>query len=135
MVSQESGRSRAREFALSVLYAAEFHEDVEQVFEDLLQTPNVGGEIDPFARRLVSGVREHRVAIDAAIVERLQNLTIDRLATVDRIVLRMGACELLFFDDVPAKVVLDEAVELAKRFGGPRSGNFVNGVLDALAPR
>ena len=128
------GRSRAREFALSVLFASEYGgaSETERIYEDLESVPDVGGGVDPYARRLVEKVGENRSVLDETIRVRLQNWSLDRLGTIDRLVLRIGACELLYYPDVPAEVVIDEAVELAKRFGGENSGRFVNGILDTL---
>ncbi|MAE70480.1 MAG: transcription antitermination factor NusB [Gemmatimonadetes bacterium] len=134
MSDRSSGRSLAREFALSVLFASQFHESgsADEIYGDLLRTLEPRGPIDEHAKRLIETVLLEREEIDAAISPALRGWSIDRLATVDRWVLRIGVCELLFFGEVPAGVVIDEAVELAKRFGGPRSGTFVNGVLDGV---
>ncbi len=134
MTDRSSGRSRAREFAFSVLFASQFHEEAgaDQVFADLERSLTPERPIDDHARRIVAAVQAEREAIDARIAPLLRDWTVERLANVDRWVLRIGACELIFFDDVPAGVAIDEAVELAKRFGGPSSGTFVNGVLDGL---
>ena len=85
-----------------------------------------------FAKELVLGVARHRGSLDRQIGEHANNWRIERMASVDRNVLRLGAYELLH-GDAPVAVVIDEAVELARRFGGDRSPGFVNGVLDALA--
>lgn len=126
------GRHRAREFALSVLFALEFHgwDRADDVYGELAGLQ--GSPVDGHARRLVDSVVEGKAELDAALVPCLERWSIDRLATVDRMILYMGACEILRFDDVPTPVAINEAVELASRYGGPRSGGFVNGVLDAL---
>jgi len=87
-----------------------------------------------FAEELVSGVSAHREEIDARLAGVSQRWRLDRMAAVDRNVLRLGAYEVLF-GGTPAAVAIDEAVELARRFGGFASPGFVNGVLDALARR
>ncbi len=134
MSDRSSGRSLAREFAFCVLFASQFHEEgaAEEIYGDLLRTLEPQGPVDDHAKRLIETVLNRWKEIDAAISPLLRSWSIERLASVDRWVLRIGVCELLFFDDVPAGVVIDEAVELAKRFGGPRSGTFVNGVLDGV---
>jgi N utilization substance protein B len=84
-----------------------------------------------FTRWLVAGVREHREALDGRIAAAATHWSVDRMAVTDRNLLRLGAFELLY-TEVPPKVAVDEAVELAKRFGGTQSAQFVNGILDNL---
>src|SRR5206468_10303963 len=86
-----------------------------------------------FARELVAAAATNAAKIDEAIVSASKNWRIDRMSRVDRNILRLGACELLAFRDVPVQVVINEAVELAKRFGTADSSAFVNGVLDRIA--
>ena len=86
-----------------------------------------------FARDLVAAATEKSSEIDELIASASKNWRIDRMSRVDRNILRLGACELLAFRDVPTKVVINEAVELAKRFGTAESSAFVNGVLDRIA--
>lgn len=86
-----------------------------------------------FARELVSAAVERAPQIDELITSASKNWRIDRMSRVDRNILRLGACELIAFKDVPVKVVINEAVELAKRFGTAESSAFVNGVLDRIA--
>lgn len=86
-----------------------------------------------YAERIVEGVAAELEAVDAAIRTASTNWRLERMARVDRNVLRLGAWELLKRDEVPRAVILDEAVELAKRFGSEDSGSFVNGVLDRIA--
>src|SRR5204863_2941162 len=94
-------------------------------------------EVDPaaqlFARELVEAATTRTAEIDELITTSSKNWRIDRMSRVDRNILRLGACELLAFRDVPVKVVINEAVELAKRFGTAESSAFVNGVLDRIA--
>ena len=86
-----------------------------------------------FARRLVSGTVSQRGAIDRLIAEASEHWKIDRLAKVDFVLLRMAAYELLFCADIPTSVTLDEAIEIARRFGSEDSAGFINGVLDHIA--
>ncbi|MGO8970484.1 MAG: transcription antitermination factor NusB [Myxococcaceae bacterium] len=86
-----------------------------------------------FARELVQGVGGHREEIDRLIEEHSHNWRLDRMARVDRSVLRVAVYELRFRDDIPKKVTLNEAVELGKRFGTEESSAFINGVLDRIA--
>jgi len=90
-------------------------------------------ETAEFAISLIEGVRRHRRQLDARLSEAAENWSLGRMATVDCVILRLGAYEILH-GDTPDVVAVDEAVELAKRFGAARSGPFVNGILDRLMP-
>lgn len=87
-----------------------------------------------FARSLVRGVREHRAEIDAVLATTADHWSIQRMAATDRNILRMGAFEILH-TDTPGRVAINEALELAKRFGAKQSAQFVNGILDRLLPK
>ncbi|MCP4848534.1 MAG: transcription antitermination factor NusB [Verrucomicrobiaceae bacterium] len=86
----------------------------------------------PFVETIVQGVIKNQVKIDAQIADQLENFTLARLSTIDRNVLRMAAYEMFYCTDIPPIVAINEAIELAKRFGTEESGSFVNGVLDRL---
>jgi transcription antitermination factor NusB len=86
-----------------------------------------------FAISLIEGVLRHRQALDCRLAEAAENWSLERMAPVDRVILRLGAYEILH-GDTPDAVAVDEAVDLAKRFGAARSGQFVNGILDHLMP-
>lgn len=86
-----------------------------------------------FATELVDGVREHQASLDTLIEQHSQNWRIERMQRVDRNVLRLGVFELTRRDDIPRKVTINEAVELAKTFGTEDSASFINGVLDRIA--
>lgn len=88
-----------------------------------------------YARRLVEGTLDHREEIDAQIRRQAVNWRLERMSAVDRNILRLAVYELLHEDDVPKVVVLDEAIELAKKYGAEDSGRFVNGLLDGLMKR
>ncbi len=129
-----SRRTRARERALQALYqidvAAEGIDDALAAFWKSFEP--VEREVRDLAEGLVRGVAEHRRSIDEAIEEASSNWRLDRMARVDRNVLRLAVYELLQ-TDVPVKVVINEAIELGKKFGSESSGAFVNGVLDRIA--
>ena len=120
-------RSDARERALYLLYEAH-SKGIAPADALSLQVL----EPDDLTRALVSGVGEHREQLDEAIARRAKGWTLARMPVLDLNVLRLGAFELAYRPDVPVAVVLDEAVELAKRFSTDDSGRFVNGVLSAL---
>lgn len=129
-------RRRGRELALQMLYQYELAgNDIETIltsFEELQQAPP---PIREFAAALASGAIGKRDEIDAKLAEQADNWRLDRMAAVDRNILRLAMYELLFAPDTPPAVVIDEAVEIAKRFGSERSSQFVNGVLDGFLHR
>jgi transcription antitermination factor NusB len=130
-------RTRAREAALQVLYqldlrGSEVFEAIDSVLNRLLDPSDVDPGTRGFARQLVIGCWEHRDELDAQIAAVAENWDIHRMAVVDRNVLRLASYELLFLDDVPPKVSINEAIDLAKRFSTGDSGAFVNGILDRI---
>ena len=127
-------RTTAREAALQMLFAVESTgNDVEQVIFDFWRELPGDAEGREYADQLVRGVRQGLEAIDERIRAASQNWRLERMARIDRNALRLGAYELQTRSDVPRAVILDEAVELAKRFGSDESSKFVNGVLDRIA--
>lgn len=90
-------------------------------------------EIREFAATLVHGVGEHRERLDLEIRSSSKNWKLNRMATVDRNILRLAVFELLFLDDIPKRVSINEAIELGKKFGSEDSGAFINGVLDKIS--
>jgi transcription antitermination protein NusB len=107
--------------------------DVDQAISDFWRELPGDAEGRAYADGLVRGVRASVDKLDERIRAASQNWRLERMARIDRNALRLGAYELLTLTDVPRAVVLDEAVELAKRFGGEESSKFVNGVLDRIA--
>ncbi len=132
-------RRRARRFALQVLYALDLNPDAQavelegalqeyaQVFEVELDEPT-----REFARLLVQNTVQHQSEVDDVIAAASRNWRLERMSRVDRNILRMSTCELRHGEGVPLKVVINEAVELAKRFGTSESPAFVNGILDRI---
>lgn len=126
-------RSKAREIALHLLYQIEISkQDREEAFRSYLENEPQKQEVIDFSRTLVMGVSDNAAHIDALIKKYVRNWEIDRMAIVDRNILRIACLELLFLDDIPPKVSINEAIELAKRFGDVDSSRFVNGVLDKI---
>ena len=124
-------RSRARKRALDLLYAAEMRgEDVVRFLDQAIEAGE--GPSNPYVEVLVRGVAEHRSRIDELLTEYSEGWALNRMPAVDRSVLRMGVYELLWADDVPDAVVIDEAVELAKALSTDDSPAYVNGVLGAI---
>lgn len=130
---RRSGKSLARERALECLYQVEVgrHSATEaaSVFWEHFHPQE---KAPAHFRRLVQGVLSHREELDAYISRFSQHWRLERLAAVDRAILRLGLFELLYCPEIPPKVAINEAVELAKRFGTEQSGAFINGILDSF---
>jgi N utilization substance protein B len=127
-------RSRAREAALQLLFQRDFNPRVDRATVEAFVRERLGGEADlaAFCLALYDGVVGHADEIDQRLAECAENWRLPRMAAVDRNVLRLGGYELLFEPETPAGVILDEAIELARRYGAADSPSFVNGVLDRL---
>jgi N utilization substance protein B len=126
-------RRKARECALQLLFAQErgaLRPEAVAAFWDDAEAPEAARG---YAEHLVELVGTHREEIDAVIARYAENWSLDRMSRVDRNLLRIAVCELFYVPDVPVRVALDEAIEIAKRFGGDDSGRFVNGILDRVA--
>jgi len=122
-----------REKVVQALYAFEIGGDpVDHVVETILTGLKNNSAAYEFARRLVIQTISHTPDIDVVIRQKVTNWDFKRIAVLDRLILRMGICELLYFKEIPPKVSMNEAIELAKLFSTQRSGQFVNGVLDAV---
>jgi N utilization substance protein B len=131
-----SRRSRAREVVLQVLYQDDVNPGVPpDVTEGFVRSRLMAGSATPptelieFALSLIAGVRRNRSELDALLAKTADNWSLERMAATDRNVLRLGAYEILF-TQTPDRVAINEAVELAKRFGTSHSAQFVNGILD-----
>ena len=123
-------RRQARESSLQIIYALEMgNEDVEKVFQHVFEEFATSNKAQAFARELVRGVLEHKEQLDAVIKRLAKDWDINRLAVVDRNIMRIALYEMLYVEDIPNAVSVNEAVELAKMFGGKESAKFVNGVL------
>jgi N utilization substance protein B len=133
------GRRRARRTALQVLFAVDLTgQDHHTAFADIVELVGTPEPDRQFAWELVEGVLTHRTVLDAIIRKYSEQWHLERLACVDRNILRLALYEILFREDIPNAVGANEAVELAKRFGGPDSGRFINGILGRVlqeAPR
>lgn len=131
----KSNRRKAREDALQVLYQLDLNNQLTidmalNHFETLYLKNQTA--LDPFTKRLVVGVGEKVNEIDKRLAEISSHWRTDRMAAVDRNILRLGAYEILFCDDIPGTVTVNEMVEIAKEFGAENTPAFVNGVLDKL---
>ncbi|HEX5869270.1 MAG TPA: transcription antitermination factor NusB [Longimicrobium sp.] len=132
-------RSRARGWALQALYAWEQRGAAAEmgmpVLQDLFASLRVSPANRPYAEILVRLVGQNLEKIDRTIVEALTNWRLERLAVVDRAILRLGTAEMMFVDDVPPRMCIREMVQLAEKYGTADSPRFVNGVLDAVMRR
>ena len=127
-----SRRSRAREVALQVLFQDDLNPvDPPPDATSFLNQRLTTADLVDLATTLVVGVRRNRDQLDQLLQTFAENWTVSRMAATDRNVLRLGAFELLYME-TPNRVSVDEAVELAKRFGSAQSASFVNGILDRL---
>jgi N utilization substance protein B len=126
-------RSRARRQALQILYQREITgEAVSRILETGSYNPE-DGEPSEFCRTLVYGVEGHQEEIDSYLSDISEHWTVTRMPLVDRNILRLAVYEILFVEDIPDSVSINEAVEMAKSYGGDDSSKFVNGVLGRLA--
>jgi N utilization substance protein B len=133
-----SPRRDGREAAVQYLFSSDFRGEIDfsqgalDEFWELRQAKSFAQD---FARDLVVGVGEHLTEIDSMIRETLENYAFQRLSVVDRNILRLGAYEVLFSEHIPPEAAINEAIEIAKRFGGEESPKFVNGILDRIHQR
>jgi len=129
-------RRQAREIAFRAAYQADVTGDpVERCLEEILEDlePQAEPDVREFAGSLVRTLATHQPEIDQVVSRIAKNWSLSRMAATDRSVIRLAAAELLYHADVPIRVTLDEAIEIAKKYGMETSGAFVNGILDRLA--
>lgn len=136
--SERLDRSRARAWILQVHYRWESQGpdgSLLDALEETLDTRRIARRRLPYIRRVLGLMDEHRSELDGQLRAALDNWRLDRLSAMDRAVLRIGATEILYVEEVPPKVAIQEAIHLAEAYGGDESPGFVNGVLDALYKR
>ena len=128
-------RTKARQLALQILYKIDItHDNSSASLESFWQSQaqKIDLTIKQFSLELVKGIQEHCQIIDNKIAKYAKNWELKRMAVVDRNILRQACFELLYRPDIPPKVAINEAIELAKRFSGVEAGKFVNGILDKI---
>ncbi len=133
--SERIDRSRARAWVLQIHYRWEsggLEGSLRDALGETIATRRIAPRRLPYIRKLLGLLDRHMDEIDDALRSHLDNWSLDRLSTIDRAVLRIGAVELLMSEDLPPKVAIQEAIRLAEAYGGDESPRFVNGVLDAL---
>ncbi|OGC89202.1 MAG: transcription antitermination factor NusB [candidate division Zixibacteria bacterium RBG_16_48_11] len=129
-----SSRRRAREVALRTLYQVEITEfPWEKPLQENAQKENLDKISTEFAGSLVKRVLEHQEKLDNLIKTKLEHWDFERVNLMDKNVLRVAIAEMLYFPEIPIKVSIDEAIELAKKYSYAEAGSFVNGILDAIA--
>jgi N utilization substance protein B len=126
-------RRKARECALQILFELEFSPDqLEEILKDYWAAQPVKAEVKEYATWLAEGLRQHRAEIDRTIEQASEHWRLDRMAMVDRNILRMAVFELLFEKTLPPPIIIDEAIEVARKFSGDEAAVFVNGILDGI---
>ena len=125
-------RRLVREKVLQILYAYTMNkESLDALIDGMLSDVTEKADKD-FANDLVNKVLVNKELLDKQIKDRVDNWEMNRIALIDKLLLRMGICELLFFPDIPPKVSINEAIEIAKIYSTAGSGKFINGILDAI---
>lgn len=129
-----ANRHLLRTIVMQTLYESEFHPDqpVDQIAERYARTAGAAEEDMGYVQQTLAGIEKHRKRIDDLIIKNAPEWPLDQIAGIDRAVLRLGIYEILESTEIPPKVAINEAVELAKSFGGENSGSFVNGVLGTV---
>lgn len=132
MVSGMRLRRKAREYALQVLFQFDLSRDAEGCVDVFWQDKELPIQLIEFTNMLVKGTIRNLAQIDRVIISNAENWSLDRMAIVDRNILRLAIYELLYLDDIPSKVTINEAIEISKRFGAEESSAFINGILDRI---
>jgi N utilization substance protein B len=131
-MSQIFKRRIVREKVLQILYAYEMNKDSLQLLINGVLSDVEDKSDKDFAETLVNRVLIHSKELDNKIKERVDNWELGRIALIDRILLRIGMCELFYFPEIPPKVSINEVIEIAKEYSTASSGKFINGILDAV---
>ncbi len=126
-------RRQSREFAMQALFDMDMsHDSSDERFSLFCQNFDPPEKAKPFLIKLYKGVVEHKTYIDSLIDRFSSNWKIERISCVDRNVMRIAIYEMLYCDDIPAKVSINEAIDIGKRYGTDESGAFINGILDSI---
>ena len=126
-------RTQARECALKILYQMDLAgQPFDQIFPLFWEYYPAPQEVREFAEQLVQGTSEHMPEIDQKITQYTENWQLNRMAVVDRNILRFSVYELIFMNEIPPKVTINEAVNIAKKYSQEEAGKFVNGILDKI---
>lgn len=132
MTSSGTSRRVQRIYAMQALYAWDMYPDQESKLLTFSWKEDKGKKIPPYASEIVKGVIAHCTEVDQHLSAALKSWTLDRLQGVDRAILRIGVYTLLYCPDTPVAVIINEAVEIAKKFSNSSSPSFINGILDTI---
>ena len=124
-------RRKEREFALKILYAQEFNDTSLDNHKKAFNEKDLKYETE-FSRSIINFYKKHFEDADKTIIKHIKNWEYNRVAILDKIILRIAYLELMFFPDIPPEATLNEAIELAKKFSTPKSGIFINGIIDSV---
>lgn len=127
-------RRKVRETVLKAIYALQLSKDTPQhVADQILKKADFSEEkeLRRFSEKLFFNTVEYEDELDEIIVKHIKNWDIGRLALIDRVILKIALCEFIYFEEIPTKVTINEAIEIAKRYSTAKSGRFINGILDA----
>ena len=128
-----STRRKARELALCALYAYEFSKNpIKQVEQEIISNKVEDDAVLKFASALFESTIKHGKELDEMIKLKALNWDFNRIAILDKLILRLAICEFLYFGDIPPKVSIDEAIEISKKYSTEKSGKFINGILDSV---
>lgn len=136
MTGPNKSRRKMREIVFSAIYQFDFNEDIEissTYLERELSFFSMEEQLKLRTRKYFKNILHNREVIDQTIKNHLMNWTFDRLASIDKNVLRLGTYEILYELDVPIEVTLNESIDIAKKYGSAQGGKFVNGILDRIA--
>jgi N utilization substance protein B len=124
-------RTDEREFAFKMLFAAEFNQDPFNVQIDHLDAASQE-KVTPYVRSLITIYNKSKEEFDTVIKQKLENWDLNRVAIIDKVILRLAITEFFHFEEIPPEVSINEAIELAKKYSTAGSGKFINGILDAI---
>ncbi len=125
-------RREARELALELLFMIDVDENADDSVKNYLQSREILSDVLQFALKLKDGVIKYKEALDKVISEAAENWEIDRMSVIDRNILRVAAFEFLYLKEASANIIINEAIEVAKKYSTEESGRFINGVLDKI---
>ncbi len=126
-------RRKERELAFKILFAHEFNPiPVKEQLELLSDEEEIRKIVTPYVQQLTTYCTEKKEEFDDRIRSKLINWDLERVAVVDKVLLRMALAEFLYFEEIPPEVTIDEMIELGKQYGTPKSGRFINGILDSI---
>ncbi len=126
-------RRKSRELAMQALFYMDTGQyDTEEVLSLFCSNFNPSDSVRTFFDKIVSGVIQHKSDIDTVITENSKNWKLSRMSSVDRNIMRIAVYELLYCDDIPVKVSINEAIDIGKKYGTAESGAFINGILDSV---